>query len=668
MARSGGDPPGVSADEAERLSVLSEYRILDTPHEEAFDAIVRLATDLCGAPVGMITLVASDRQWFKARIGFDDPGTPLSHSICLHALPERTLLVIPDLTLDDRTLSNPAVTGAAAMRFYAGAPLRTASGHALGTLCVIDHAPRGDGLTTRQADSLRVLAGQVMTLFEARRALIAQEEAAEGLRAGAAFLKGILAATPDCIKVLDLEGRLTFMNDPGLLARDIDRFEPVEGKPWSGFWDGPEAAMAEEAVAAAQSGGAGRFEGWLATDGGVRKFWDVRVTPIMGLDDRPERLLVVSRDQTETHADAMRQSALATLGGRLREMTKASEVAACIAETAGRTLGLSQAAYGAVDPADGTIAFEQDWTRQGPCGDPGRHSPAHHGTDDDGLRRGSTVSIADVREDIRTASQADDLADQGIGAILNVPVMGSGRLVGVLCMHEAAPRAWTDRETTFAKAIAEQAGASLARISADEQQQLRTREVSHRFKNLLAMVQAIATQTMRSAGDVRAASNILAGRLAALGQAQDLLLGGELGSSPIHDVVRNALHVHVDAATRSTLSGPEMRIGGKVALSLSLMLHELATNAAKYGAFSTLNGGVAVAWLIVEGGDEPRVRLTWVEHGGPPVVAPTRKGFGSRLIERGLAGQVGGRVELSFHPTGLTFLIEAPLAAFEAEG
>lgn len=94
------------------------------------------------------------------------------------------------------------------------------------------------------------------------------------------------------------------------------------------------------------------------------------------------------------------------------------------------------------------------------------------------------------------------------------------------------------------------------------------------------------------------------------------------------------------------------------------MLHELATNAAKYGALSNAAGQVTLEWRIFGEGDKAVMRLTWIEHGGAPVIAPRRKGFGSRLIERGLAGQVWGTVQLSYLPTGLSFLIEAPLAAF----
>lgn len=653
--------------ERDRLASLNSYGILDTSPEEAFDRIVRLATDLCGAPVGMITLVASDRQWFKARVGFDAAQTSLDHSICVHALPERGLLVIPDLTEDPRTRTCRAVTGPAAMRFYAGAPLRTSTGHGLGTLCVIDHVPRATGLTARQSEALRTLAEQIMALLEARRALREQEAAAARFQASEAFLRSVLDASPDCIKVLDLEGRLVSMNDPGRRIMEIDDFSAVAGTSWYRLWTGPCSAKAQAAVAAARAGGIGRFEGWADTSKGVPKFWDVMVSPINGMHGVPERILAVSRDQTGAQEAARRQDVLTSLGERLRELDEPEAVVAEVAQAAVWGLRLIRAAYGTVDATGSTIAFERDCTRPGQPSVVGRHHYADYGRYIEDLRLGRTVAIADVRTDPRTASNLEALGRYGIGALVNVPAMAGGRLVGVLCLHEGGPRDWTEEDLTFARAIAERARLALTRLGAEEQQRLRTREVSHRFKNLLAVVQAIATQTMRSSNDLSAASDVLSGRLIALGQAQDLLLDGDIAGSCIVDLAIRTLDLHAETASRFDLSGPDVRIGAKVALPFSLMLHELATNAVKYGALSNAVGRVALSWAIDGKDDAARLRLTWRESGGPTVEPPSRKGFGSRLIERGLPGQVGGKAEISYAPTGLIFTVEAPLAAFQVE-
>ena len=160
-----------------RLAALASYGILDTLPEEGFDDVVQLARQMCDVPVALVSLVAADRQWFKARSGFPLCETDLDSSVCAHALAEPDLLVIEDLTRDDRTSTNPLVTGEPFIRFYAGAPLRTAAGDVLGTLCVIDTVPRPTALTQAQEDGLRRLARQVVNLLELRLA-VAQREAA----------------------------------------------------------------------------------------------------------------------------------------------------------------------------------------------------------------------------------------------------------------------------------------------------------------------------------------------------------------------------------------------------------------------------------------------------------------------------------------------------------
>lgn len=160
-----------------RLDALVDFAILDTPAEPGFDDIVQLACRLCATPVALVSLVAGERQWFKARVGFPHCETDLNSSVCAHALAQPDdLLVIPDLTLDPRTAENPLVTGEPFIRFYAGAPLRNARGLVLGTLCVIDSLPRPEGLNDLQASDLRALARQVMSQLDLRRAVIDRDD------------------------------------------------------------------------------------------------------------------------------------------------------------------------------------------------------------------------------------------------------------------------------------------------------------------------------------------------------------------------------------------------------------------------------------------------------------------------------------------------------------
>src|ERR1051325_468828 len=128
--------------ETDRLAALYSLDILDSAPEQDFDDIVALASNVCGTPMSLVPLLDTDRQWFKARVGVDDTGTERDVSFCSHAVLGRDLMVVPDATQDHRFADNPLVTGPMGIRFYAGAPLVTSDGYALGTLCVVDNQPR----------------------------------------------------------------------------------------------------------------------------------------------------------------------------------------------------------------------------------------------------------------------------------------------------------------------------------------------------------------------------------------------------------------------------------------------------------------------------------------------------------------------------------------------
>ncbi|SFM63883.1 PAS domain S-box protein [Methylobacterium pseudosasicola] len=208
------------------------------------------------------------------------------------------------------------------------------------------------------------------------------------------------------------------------------------------------------------------------------------------------------------------------------------------------------------------------------------------------------------------------------------------------------------------------------RKQAEEHQRLLTGELQHRVKNTLALVQAIASQTFRNASDLGAAREAFAERLISLGRAHDILTQASWTQAPIAEVVEGALAVHRGSgASRIRSSGPDVALAAKPALALALALHELATNAAKYGALSNASGTVDLRWHVVHEAGEPRFRLSWSEQGGPPILAqPSRRGFGSRLIERSFAAEVGGEVRLTYAPTGLVCRLEAPLASMQEAG
>jgi two-component sensor histidine kinase len=321
-----------------------------------------------------------------------------------------------------------------------------------------------------------------------------------------AFLSNVLASSTDCIKVLDLDGRLSFMSDGGMKVMEISDFNAVDGCPWPDFWEGDGNVEAQAALEEARLGRVSHFAARGNTHLGNSRWWDVSVSPILGVDGLPAQILSVSRDTT-------------------------------------------------------------------------------------------------------------------------------------VLLH------------------------------AKEQQALLNDELSHRLKNVLAMVQAIARQTFRQGGSLEEVNNALSSRLVALGRATDVLTSTAWQSAMIHDVIGAGMISMSGTKERVHIDGPDVRLDAQVALAMSLALHELTTNASKYGALSNETGTISITWSVDRKPnlDQARFRFRWQESGGPRVELPTRRGFGSKLIERSLQPYFRGDAKLDYAPDGVTFEIDAPLPGSAAD-
>jgi len=177
--------------------------------------------------------------------------------------------------------------------------------------------------------------------------------------------------------------------------------------------------------------------------------------------------------------------------------------------------------------------------------------------------------------------------------------------------------------------------------------------MAHRMKNSLAMVQAIATQTLRQSTTMEEGREAISARLGALARAQDILTRTNFTEANIHEVVEAALAAHQVVSDRISRTGPHKILTAQEALGLSLAIHELATNATKYGALSSEEGCVAISWEEADG----RFAFEWIETGGPLVTAPLSRGFGSKLIERIVASYFNGVGRIDFDPAGIRFLL-----------
>lgn len=196
----------------------------------------------------------------------------------------------------------------------------------------------------------------------------------------------------------------------------------------------------------------------------------------------------------------------------------------------------------------------------------------------------------------------------------------------------------------------------------EQHQKMLLNELNHRVKNTLATVQSVARQSFRDGGDAEQARHHFEGRLMALAKAHDILTTENWEGARLGQVIEQVVAPYrADSGGRFETAGPNVWLAPKHALAMAMALHELCTNAVKYGALSNDVGRVSIVWEL-HGREAGRdLRMRWAETGGPPVAPPTRRGFGSRLIERGLKQDLGGAVQIDFAATGVVCTIEAPL-------
>ncbi len=198
---------------------------------------------------------------------------------------------------------------------------------------------------------------------------------------------------------------------------------------------------------------------------------------------------------------------------------------------------------------------------------------------------------------------------------------------------------------------------------AESHRELLVNELNHRVKNTLAIVQSIAAQSLRTAGVDRLARDAFEGRLMAISATHNVLTDANWEAASLRQIVEGAVSPYCSQASQLEIQGEPLRVAPKPAVTLALAFHELAINALKYGALSRPAGSVAVRWDVDRGAG--RVGIRWTERGGPPVSPPTRRGFGSRILETALPGELKGEVAMDYRVEGLDCSVEAPLAAVD---
>lgn len=275
------------------------------------------------------------------------------------------------------------------------------------------------------------------------------------------------------------------------------------------------------------------------------------------------------------------------------------------------------------------------------------------------MTRGESTAVPDIYADDRIPHEA--YRPTFVRSLVMVPVRRDDPLaaMGAYWREERVPSA---EEIETLEAVADATALAFARLALEhelDQARRLSRELVHRIKNVLSVVDSLARQTLRSAPEGRHFAAGFLGRLQALARSQDLLSTGDGAAVDLHALLRE--QVLLGGGQRISCDGPVAVLPAGTAADFGLVLHELGTNARKHGALSNDSGRVEIAWQVVECGNRQMLELSWQERDGPPVAEPSRKGFGATLLHDAVA-KSGGRASVRYDPAGLVCRIDLPLA------
>lgn len=553
----------------------------------------------------------------------------------------------------------------------------------------------------------------------------------------------LLSHSPDCVKIIDIDGVVCYMNPPGLCLMEIDDFEAFRGKRWSDCWPASEQPNIVEALAAAIAGKVGRVSGLCPTAKGTEKWWDVVVSPILRADGAVKHILAISRDVT---AQKRVEQRLSVSEQRFRALADNMAQFAWLADTSGAIFwynkrwhdytGLNRqecVGWGwqkahhpdhverVVKKISDHFARGEIWEDTFPLrGADGEYrwflSRAMPIRDEAGaitLWCGTNTDITDQRNSSARLRQMARLIELSHEAILvwdlerGIVLWNEGcevlygysrnEAVGARS-HDLLKTArdisadefeqkltadgeWTGELLHFAKdgsevwvdsrqelirfgdrsVVLETNRDVTERRRADDTRNILVAELDHRVKNTLAIVQSIAGQTARNSKSISQFVTSFNDRLHALSAAHSVLTDANWKGAELTEVISNQVAEQGRRYNNVEVSGAKVQLSAQTALQLSLILHELMTNARKHGALTRPTGRVSITWRIQEG-TPCRLRLIWRERGGPAVQPPSNVGFGTTLISRA-GSQQSVQAQLAFEPEGVVCHISADLPA-----
>ncbi len=499
---------------------------------------------------------------------------------------------------------------------------------------LIDRSDEGPTPVIANIQALRSDTGQITGAIVCFQANTPARQCSADRRRSVEWLSAIVENTPECVKVVDHDGTLVQMNPAGLRMLDAETSSEVEGlrvcdliapEHRQYWWDQHRRVCGGEKLS---------WEFDIISLGGTRRHMETHAVPMAlpgSLRDAPGSFvqLAVTRDITDRKR---LEVATREAERRLADLLDALPTAVYTTDANGMVTYFNQACVELAGrrPTIGTDEWCVTWRLYWPDGTPMPHE---------------TCPMAIALTENRAIHGAEAVAERPDGTrvpFLAYPVPlrnDAGEVVGAVNMLVDI----TERKV------------------AEDHRQLLLNELNHRVKNTLATVQSIAAHSFR-----RDASSEgyrwFEGRLIALSKAHDVLSRENWQAADLREVIEQAVApFQVSGRERFITQGPAQRLRPKQALALAMALHELCTNAAKYGALSSDTGQVCITWQLASRNQEPTLQLHWEEIGGPPVTAPVRKGFGSRLLEGGLAGELDAEVRLAYLTDGVVCDIEVPL-------
>ena len=460
--------------------------------------------------------------------------------------------------------------------------------------------------------------------------------------------EAIIESSDDAIVSKDLNGVIVTWNKGAERLFGYSR-EDVIGRPVTILF--PSNLVEEEADILARIKRGERIEHYETVrqrkDGALISI-SLTISPIQDPSGRVIGASKIARDTTARRQAEERQDALYVFTDRLFRAQSVDDVYEAALDAIIRALACQRASILLFDDA-GVARFVaarglSDGYRRAVDG----HSPWTANSKDP-----EPITVDDIGSAEVDAALKEVIKAEGIAALAFIPLSTKGQVLGKFMAYYSTPYRFSRSDIDVAVTIAGQLVFSLEGMRAEAARRLLLDESRHRIKNTLAAVQAIVTQTLRheNSDDLHK----LTSRLHALGEAHDLLTTGDWHRASLSDVVERALKPF--ASDRITIEGPPVVVAANTSLSLTLCLHELATNAAKYGALSNSTGHVHLLWYVVGEVGARRLRLAWQEKDGPPVKSPAQRGFGSRLIHSTAAA--GTRI--NFDPDGVNCMLEFSL-------